>query len=667
MKLYTVEKKSRRKRKLEWNEREFIAWDGEGTTPDVGTVVPTLLPTLEEMQNNTTPWILETYENQPPRPQNYILLANSKGDYISAEHGLGTTSCLEFILDTKQRYPKSIFVGFGFNYDIAQMLKDLPPKRLVQVYRTNRTQYCNYFIEWRPRKWLTISHRPTKRSATIYDVFGFFQSSFITACQKYLGNDPRLLSVSRGKESRSTFKWEELESFILPYCRLELDFLVEIMVQLRQDFHTIGLDLAKWYGPGAVANMLFKIHGIERFMSKEIPYAVNEAAQYAYAGGRFEQFKLGCHHNTVYEYDIRNAYATAIAQLPDLSQGTWERAESFEPGSFGVWFIEYHGTSREANQPQPLFCRSKLGSISFPREVSGWYWTPEAALVPNSVQYGWVWRSSSEAKPFDFVPHYYQERRRYKAEKNPCERAIKAILNCMYGKMAQSVGGKDGPPKWHQIEWAGWVTSYVRAQIYNAIKLNPKAIIAAETDAVFSTEPLPLHLGDELGDWELTTFDSITYLQSGFYYATKGEEVVCRYRGMDRDRETQQPVGLPYRAVLDHLRHRKTRQHGGTAPLLSSTTRFVNIGLALCTRSIFRSWETKDKRISLDQRPRFSKRYHLDCIECRKGHTLADCLHPMAIGGYSGPSYKHPLPWIMGEDDEEYKTMLRLEVADLWQ
>ena len=269
----------------------------------------------------------------------------------------------------------------------------------------------------------------------------------------------------------------------------------------------------------------------------------------------------------------------------------------------------------------------------------------------------------------------------YKKDGNSAERALKLILNSLYGKTAQTVGGIlehpkgecspdrycihiKAPPKWHQLEYAGYITSHCRAKIYQAMQLNPSAIIAAETDAVFSKEPLDLPLTDNLGDWELKEYKSIVYLQSGFYYADTGEEppadtpieatstdgtlIKCRFRGLDSDRDTKQPVGLPYRLVLDHL-HKPVRPLARKTPALhSDATRYIGLGLGLRTASTWRSWETVPKAISIDGNRRSNKRFHLrqHCPNCLDGDTLYDSLHPLRIGGYEGKSYARKLPWI---------------------
>lgn len=625
-----------------WNVKEFIAWDGEGLTFDE--------PIDEGHGLFHDEGSRDIFTGHKRQPQNYVLLANSKRERITSRDGLGTVDCFEMLLETKRRYPLSIFVGFAFNYDVNQILKDVPEDVLWKLHDTNSAAIGGYYIKWRPRKTFYIKHSRTGRSMILYDVFGYFQMSFLKVCEKYLGkDDPRLKTIKAGKDARELFEWGELNDFIIPYCDTELAMLVSIMDIVRNDFHAVGIDPGEWYGPGAVANKVFNKNKIP--ISRDIPVEVLDASQFAYAGGRFEPFYLGRHKDTVWEYDIHSAYPAAVTKLPNLKRGSWEFVKQFEPESFGVWNIDYRSKDSEVsedNRPQPLFCRSSNGSITYPTEVQGWYWSPEANLVPSYVREGWVFRPDDDERPFEFVEGMYDQRRLLQEQGNSLERALKLILNSLYGKLAQTIGAtKEGPPRWHQLEYAGYITSYTRAMIYNAIQLNPDAIIAAETDAVFSTEPLDLPLSGRLGDWEEIKFDEICYLQSGFYYALSGDEVISKYRGMDKDRKTQQPLGLPYGEVLDHLYYWTGNGDVPPRPLVSNTTRFVGLGLGLRTSSVWRSWEKKARLISLNHRPGYGKRLHLvkDCHWCQVKVDMAQRLHPTRIGGYCGKSYARSLPW----------------------
>lgn len=615
--------------------KEFIGWDGEGITYQVGD------------------------------PQSYVLFGNSKGDRIVSP-SLSTIDCFNILLESRRKYPLAIHVGFALNYDVNMIVKDLNNRELRRLKNDNHAWHKGYRIHWYPGKWFTISIPRQKLSVTVYDVFGFFQASFISACEKFLGkNDPLIGQIREGKRARGSFTFDILENFVLPYWERELQLLVRLMESLRKDLISARLLIARWHGPGAIASKVFSVHGIKHVKDNDVLRVVNIAAQYAYAGGRFEQFRCGHYPNSVYEYDLNSAYPYAITQLPNLRKGHWEYTEAYEPNSFGVWHIRFDATESLRHlyvEPQPLYCRSRNGHISYPNSVDGWYWSPEASLVPrHCILGGYVFRENTDERPFAFVGEMYAQRKRWKEEGNSAERALKLALNSLYGKMAQRIGGHLGKiPEWHQLEWAGYVTSTTRAMLFNAVSLAPDSIIAVETDAVFSMEPLSLPVGSDLGQWEETKFDSITYIQSGFYFAEQGGDVISKYRGLDKDPETGQPSGLPYRKVLDYLRI-MGRFGGDLPPLVGNTTRFVGLGLGLATSAVWRAWETNNRKVDIGGS---GKRTHVRqaCPECQQGLSYYGHLHHTGLAPFETESQRHSLPW-EGKDNE----FADMEEIEKWQ
>ena len=607
--------------------REFVAWDGEGIT------------------------------YMPGEPQAYVLFGNSKGLYVRGRD-LSTESCLDLLLRSKQVYPESIFVGFALGYDFNMLLKDLSERHLWTLYRKGIVKWNGYIIERVPGKWLKV-RRLGYTGAKLYDVFGFFQSSFVTACEKFLGrDDPELDRIRAGKLARSNFRYEEMDEDIIPYWEGELRLLVRLMDALRDDLHSAGLRIRSWHGPGAVANTVFRQFNVINAKAST-PEEVNRAAQYAYAGGRFELFRCGHHPSTVWEYDINSAYPSAIAGLPNLQTGRWEMVDDFDPCSFGVWRVRYDYEGDFGStllRPHPFFVRGRHGEVSFPPAAYGWYWTPEASLSPDSVRGGWVYREDSGDEPFRFIHEMYDQRLKWKQEGNSAERALKLALNSLYGKMAQRVGSVEGkPPQWHQLEWAGYVTSHARAKLFRVLSMNSDAVIAVETDAIFSTRPLIVEVGTGLGQWEKSVFDWITYIQSGLYYAGDKGETLERYRGFDRG-------SLPHSLVLDYLRQRDSAfEPWQVPPPTGLTTRFIGMGLGLRTSAVWRAWETEPRKVILGGG---GKRAHRDtiCPECQQHKGISSTLHTMTLTSAGGYSYPHTLPWI----DENSGNDIRL-LEDTYQ
>lgn len=539
--------------------REFIAWDGEG------------------------------YNHGDEH--RYAILANSVGDVISDENGLSTLDCFHLILDTECR-KDAIHVIYGGGYDFNMMLRDMPRELLQELYDAGTVEWEGFKVTWRIGKSLRITDGERKR--VIYDVLPFFQTSFVKACDSYLGTDWYMRDqIIADKARRGNFTWEEINAGVKEYNAAELVNLVDLANELRVRLDRVGIRINRWDGPGAVAVSLFQNYRVKDYMAEQ-PELIRECAQYAYAGGRFEILQQG-DFGPVYEYDLNSAYPHAIQNLPCLVHGEWVQGTTV--GDFGVYRIRAakdEWTDDEIKRPFPLWHRNPDGTIVYMAH-DNWYWTPEARLVENDDRYefidGWTWKPACDDKPFRWVGPMYNKRAALKKAGDGAHVGLKLGLNSLYGKLAQQIGArllKDGTwriPPYHCLEWAGYVTSSCRAMVYQAASQNVDAIIAFETDAVFSTRPLDLPLSSRLGEWEETVFESLTYVKSGFYYGTINGEEIERSRGFNRGTVTRDKVRSAMRE---------------NTICIAEHTQFVTLGAALHTMGWerWRAWLTREKRIS---------------------------------------------------------------------
>lgn len=602
--------------------RRFVAWDGEGITFSPGSA------------------------------QNYVLFGNSSGHYIQGTN-LGTSECLSLMIRAEQAEPNAYHVAFAFTYDVNMILKDLPRERLERLHKEGFIRWRNYRIEWRKGKWFQVSAnvrsetgRNERVTCRIWDIWSFFQSSFVVALRKYLGERKEFDEIEAGKNQRGEFQWDELETMVVPYWRSELEWLVKLADRLRSYLYSADLPITQWHGPGAIASYALRKHHIAEHMA-ECPDEVNDAAMYAYAGGRFEHFKLGRIMGPVWQYDINSAYPEAISLLPSLQNGTWERVDTFDrKRRFAVYRVRLSGPLLRASVPYPLFMRDEKHCIHYPPLVEGWYWAPEVANIHDwehvEILDGWVFHDDG-TYPFAWVREVYEQRREWKRIGNPCEKALKLLLNSLYGKMAQRVGWdkeKGKPPKWHQLEWAGWVTSYARAKLYRAMLAAGDGLIACETDSVFSTKKLPVTVGEGLGEWSEDVWDEVVYLQSGFRFVRSGDDWKSAYRGMDKD-------SVVLSDVISFLRNVKLHDRTSSPPAFHGrTTRFIGMGLAFQTSETrWRVWETEDRKIQIGAT---GKRIHVPpmCRACRRKASPYDLPHDLAVGKpQGGKSVPHAIPW----------------------
>lgn len=530
--------------------KEFVAWDGEGGDEDDGS-------------------------------HTYFLLANSDGTSLQAREGLSTVRIFEAFLASRGNVTN---IGYGFNYDINCIIKDIPREFLERLYKEGRVRWNGYYIEWRPGKSLTIKQR--NQTFTLFDILPFFQKSFVSACDEYLGLDwPHRDAIIRDKARRGTFDWSEIDS-IGDYNRAELENTVSLANELRSRLYKVGIRVSRWDGPGAIAASLYKQYQTKSHIGAP-PMPVVLAGRHAYAGGRFEIIRKGHSISGAYQYDIRSAYPSAIRSLPccNPEHGTWVY-RSFTNGPirsikpFGLYRIEVVEPFTDSiTQPQPLWMRNKNGTVYFCEFSHGWYWSPEAQLMTElpkgtvNIYEAWEWEQECECIPFGFVEPLYNKRAALKKAGDGAHVGLKLGLNSLYGKLAQQIGYDPGPPlrlpPYHSLEWAGYITSHCRAQMYRAAMHSLDDVIAFETDAIFSRVPLALPIGTKLGEFEETKYQSLTYLKSGFYFGTLADGTeVEKSRGFNKGSITRQEV---VDALNDPDRE----------ALHAAQTRFIGLGQAM--------------------------------------------------------------------------------------
>ncbi len=632
--------------------KPFVVWDGEGITFVDGD------------------------------PQSYVLFGcyNGKTHERIIGRRLSTIECLDFIHEQGKLNPGAWHVSFAFDYDVNMILRDLPEGALGRLRKHGHCFHGAYRIEHIPGKWLRVTtgirfkNRRLRVSVTIEDIFSFFQTSFLKSCATYgipLADD----IVEKGKAMRGHFTWADI-TFVEDYWAAENVALHALVCRLREMMYAAEMRIVRWHGPGVLANYTYRTNAIEKHKA-DCGKDVYDAARYAYAGGRFELFRLG-RHERVYGIDINSAYPNAISRLPSLSEGVWRYTRAPRRiVEFGVYRIKLRG-SPFTRVPSPLFHRDSGGNISFPWRTDGWYWSPEVIAMGNAgvkaeLVEGWEY-IGWETRPFSFVEDMYERRRVLKAKGDGAQIALKLALNSLYGKMAQRAGWErqNRAPKWHQLEWAGWVTSYTRAMLYSVLAQVPwNDLVAVETDGLFTTcDPGTLGIthGTGLGEWEITEYDEIVYLQSGVYAKRVGDTWSSKYRGLDAN-------SVSTSDIVSHARNLQANSEW--APLKGTTTRFVGYRQALFRQEQNRGnysshmcvWETEPKAISCGG---VGKRVHVPafCTACKAGANAWEMAHDLVVCSraiMNPESHRHDIPWIPDGELPEWREYEMMNEGMVWE
>jgi hypothetical protein len=225
------------------------------------------------------------------------------------------------------------------------------------------------------------------------------------------------------------------------------------------------------------------------------------------------------------------------------------------------------------------------------------------------IDQAFIFEPATDYKPFHFIKDLYEKRLQLQAAGDEAEIGIKIALNSAYGKLAQQVGwlpedetGDEKTPSYHQLEYAGYVTSYTRAKLFRASLENPSAVISYETDCLYSSEELTgLIIGDGLGEWKETVYDELTYLGSGIYYGTKANgDQVFKLRGIQTGTATIEQL----KQTLDQPESRRK--------IVIPQTRFISASLALQAkdRTKWLAWHTENSELKLYPH---NKRNHYFC------------------------------------------------------
>jgi DNA polymerase type B, organellar and viral len=557
---YRAERKERRRfsRKLKSKERKdapFTGCDGEGTT--------------------------EVNPDGSRGLHRYALFRMGERELFRGGARLTTPEILAFILDHPRK--SDILVGFAFEYDVTSILVDLPVDRRVHLMETyqqltptvrdaegelkavpprppgftkrwtwvtfdesyigedgRERPYGTFGLNWLSRNHLSVC-RPHPRGSidprygqssdrktirTIYDTFGFFQSSFVRALKSWEVGLDAIERIEAMKNARGAF--ETITDEIRAYNAKECDLLAEVMTRFREVCRDCGIEPRTWNGAGKIASFLHNSHGTlrKKDIASLIKTGVIKAAHAAYYGGRFEITRAGFIAEPVYECDINSAYPAMMRRLPCLLHGEWSHVSGDVLRDLKDTNAIFVCPIRFVHEPGQFLCglpfRShRDGRLFWPREGKGVYWSPEirsAEMLGASCAYGagWLYERKCACKPFEWVEKLYYER---KALGDLKGKPLKLGINALYGKLAQRIG----EPQFANPIWAGLITAMTRAALNGAIGRRGKDVVMIATDAIYTVNKPPrVKTGDGLGEWSGKTWPSLFIVQPGLYWGTEG-------------------------------------------------------------------------------------------------------------------------------------------------
>lgn len=628
---------------------------------------------------------LETYKGNDGRAE-IMHFGFSNGRSISGQN-LSIDDCLEVIraVGIDNSLSKPIYIGFGFRYEVTFFLRDMPWKLAEKLWkgrgRNTAITWHNCRFEYLKGKYFQISKGGKKDETTpywsvrIYECFSWFNTNLVDAAKKHISHTKHWRKhgefITASKSSRQSFTFKDLRK-VVKYWEVEQETLVILMDHIRNLIVNAGLPLpSHWWGPSALTAACFRHYGVKEHMTNEQPDDFIMACRFAYYGGRFEQFKAGKHQGPIYQYDIASAYPFAMIDLWSFNDSRLEYcrdSKQFDWSPFTLYHIRYKTEKQfweNWHSPHPFPFRDLRGQIFFPGYVETWLWGPELEHYWNDGEISFLdcWRViPGEQKPFKWISELFELRCELKKNGNPAEYVVKITINSAYGKTAQRVGWNEEkflPPEFHNLAWAGYITSKCRAMVWNATLLSNGGVFQIETDAVFSTTEIDLpqisgkNLPTDIGRWERTEYEGIITLQNGIYWTKKdGFWKKPKFRGMRKG-----ATGIDVTDADEFLKRLDITKRK-TIPMQSQTIAFYGNGHRGSNRYL--KWLPEDKITHFAGE---GKRFWLGI------GNPSESLIPLTNGitremkeyGYDGirwHSYPHHLPWALSE------IALEIEIAE---
>lgn len=539
--------------------RPIIGIDGEGKDLPDGRHIYTLLCAVDE-----TGRIVSEVENQ---------------------NGLSTLECLDMLLRVPRNSLKVVFMG---SYDWTKIIEGLPLLEIYQIMHpeTRRRQFCTrckqsvhnepchpgakirsilnlqrvelnrrvLYLDWFNGSFTVAEgklKRRFKRRTKVWDVFKFFQCSFVKALENWkIGTDEQRARILAMKEKRGSFA-EESSDNIRNYCREECWLLAKMMREVINACKAANIELTRFEGAGSIAGALLKREKVKQYIDEPVIPNLQRAIMSAYFGGRFENSVVGAITRPVHARDIYSAYPYALFMLPCLVCGSWRyvrrnimtyaRRSTLALIRFRVASVE----KRKSLAWAPFPCRAKDG-ICYPTGFYGWSWLPEfepgLAGWPDIVEPlgAWLYESNCDHEPFSWVPNAYRQRHEWGKDGRGI--VMKLGLNACAGKTMQNEGD---PPPYKSWIWGGMITAITRGQALEGICAahDPWKVLAIATDGLFTTEVIDLpkperltgteDLPKPLGHWGNELYENgVFFVKPGLYF--DGASQLMRARGIGR-------------------------------------------------------------------------------------------------------------------------------------
>lgn len=520
----------------------------------------------------------EGRDNPSTGHHDYFMLraGNSTLSARDGETRLRTIDVLEFLSELPPEY---CYVSYFFDYDVTKILEDISWKKLEKLVKRDARKmkrggwfpidYGEFEFDWFPRKEFKVRKKGGSW-VVIHDVGTFFQTSFIKTIETWDVGSPYVRDkIAEGKGLRGDFVNID-DDYVDLYNQYECECLAELMEKFRKVCVDLDYRPKKWQGPGLVAEAAMQRHGVPKTV--DIPVLNGEDAakddsvasfgRYAYYGPKFETSVVGPTEKPCMQFDINSAFPAAMLELPCLIHGEWERVRGNRQVNQDELSICFGSFRWRTDDKRFMFggfpIRRHDGSIHFPCNGKGWYWSFEIRSAVHqhfTAHDSWVYHKRCDCKPFEYLGGIYEERKRL--GKGTVGIVLKLVMNSHYGKLVQTIGD----PQYSNPIWASFITAFTRTKIADAIHSLPCCLSSDKrvpcgydvymiaSDAIYTRkyddDKYTFDIGKALGQWDPELHSNGLFIvQPGVYFDPVGDD----------DKVTYKTRGIPKRMVIEYKR-----------------------------------------------------------------------------------------------------------------
>lgn len=472
---------------------------------------------------------------------NIFLLADSDGNFTDHPN-VTFDSIAEFLF----KHEGSWLFCYNLQYDAECILKLLPSKAF-DPYRGKkkrlRFQHQNYTISYIPKKQLRI--QKGKHSVSLYDIAQYYDNkplgiAYSEHIKKSL--DRAYLETKKIRKKFSVRHYLRHKKEIRQYCITDCILTKELAENWLDTFHdAFGFYPANWISSGYLAEKVLIYNEVQIPFFYDLDYQIQNLAWQSFYGGRFELTQRG-YIGYCCLYDVNSAYPYALTHLPDITNGKWILSQKINPYSaLGFFHIRAHIDYSVKIAPFPF--RTRNNRIIYPvGEFETFVTLEELKAVTGDPKirykiidsYQFIPNKNPKYPFKKFIIEQYEKRMKLKQEKNPLERAVKIILNSIYGKTAQRANNMMG--NLFNPVIASYITGFARAQLYKFVKENnlETHVVAFATDSVACRKKIDYLDSKNLGQMKLDKEANDVYFLSNGFYRFNG---IWKNRGIGYDSE----------------------------------------------------------------------------------------------------------------------------------